>query len=145
MDLDARIAAAKQAIAEAKPVDQNVMLGDDEVTVRLFPVDGVTWTKMTSKHPPRPGVLRDAQFGYNAYGILRDYTDVAIVDGDDVDRLKRTDEDGREYSRWPEVHDVLAGPDLTNLAVALWGMNDYDHQRKLVEAGKASAGISKKR
>lgn len=146
MDLDSLILNAKAQQAETKPVDQDVMLGDRVVTVRIFPVDGPKWTEFTTAHPPRPGQLRDAQFGYNANGILRNYGDhIAFVDGDEIDRLKRTDDDGREYSKWPELHDMMSGPDLTNLAVALWGKNDYEHQVKLVEAGKALTGASKKR
>lgn len=140
MDLDSLIAKAKKEITETRTVDQPVVLGDRLVTVRLSSVDGPKWIDITSRHPARPEVPRDVQLGFNLPAVLRAYPGVELVDGDEVDDLQREDGEGKKYSRWPEVHDVLDPDALKNLAFALWGINEYDHQQRLVAAGKASTG-----
>lgn len=140
LDLDSKIATAKKSVAEIRTAEQEVLLGDDIVTVRISSVDGPKWIELTGRHPARLDVARDVQLGYNLPAVLRDYTNVEIIEGDEIDDLWRVDEEGHKYSKWPEIHDVLSGPELKNLGYALWGLNDYDHQQRLADAGKASKG-----
>ena len=131
MDIDALIAAQKATLDKVQPVDQDVMLGDDIVTVRVWPLSGVAWRDLTAKHPWREGSEFDQQLGYNLDGVVRDYPKVYLVaDGDPVNVT----------DRWPEIVDVLTGVDIKNLGFAVWGLNEFDPANRMVSAGKASKG-----
>lgn len=138
MDIDELIATAKKQVETVEPVEQEVLLGDKLVIVQLRPLDGEAWTELTAEHPPRPRVPKDRELGYNVLGVLRAFPNVSIVDGDEVDDLTRTDEDGNKVSRWPAVVGVLGSPDIKNLTIALWGVHEWEHHQRVAAAGKAS-------
>ncbi|MDR6868449.1 hypothetical protein J2Y69_003065 [Microbacterium resistens] len=140
MDVDELIAEARQVFETAEPVEQDVLLGTRQVTVRLRPLDGTAWEDLTAQHPPRPRVPRDHDLGYDLKAVLKAFPRVEIVDGDEVDDLLRVGEDGQTTNRWPAVVDALAAPDIKNLTVALWGAHEWEHQKRMVAAGKASKG-----
>lgn len=146
MDIDDLIAHAKRKQSKAKPVDQVVMIGGREVTVRIYPVDGTTWDTLTAKNPPRLNVAKDIELGYDLLGVLRDYPEIAIVDGEEVDNLKRVNPEGQAYSMWPEICAVLGGPSLDALKFAIWGKNVHEASKREERLGKGSKGKrSKKR
>ncbi len=144
-DLDDLIAAAKQELAETEPVEQEVLLGGKIVTVRVSPVDGTTWEGITSKCPPRAGANRDMQLGYSLPDVVQAYRAIVLVDGDEIDDMVRTDEDGKSESRWPAVYAALSAPDRKNVELVVWGLNEYDHVQKMLAAGKASKGSASKK
>lgn len=136
-DIDALIAKARENFDTVKPVDQDVLLGDDVVTVRLWPLTGVAWRELVVNHPVRDGVQHDLALGYDLESVVRAYPRVYLVDGDEVTDVA---------ARWAEVCDVLSAPDLKALSFAVWGLNEYDPSQKLAAAGKASkGGLRKKR
>lgn len=147
MDVDALIAKARENFDKVEPVDQEVLLGDDVVTVRFWPVMGTEWTELTTRNPPRKGSVRDQNMGYNADGIVREYPKVFLVQGDDVVNVGELapTPDNPLHRKWDDVVAALSGPDLHHLAIAVWGLNDYDPQKRLKTAGKASAGGRKKK
>lgn len=137
VDVDALIKKARDHFDTVKPVDQDVMFGDEKVTVRLWPVPGPAWRDLTAKHPWREGSTFDQALGYDLDGVLREYPRVYLVAGDEVTDVA---------DRWADLCEALSGPDLKNLAFAVWGLNDYDPAQRLAAAGKASkAGSRKKR
>lgn len=137
IDIQALVAAQKQKLDTVEPVTQEVLLGDDVVGVRFWPVSGGTWEEITSKNPPRAGNQSDTALGYNLAGVVRDYPRTYLVVGDDVQPVVGT--------QWAEVYDVLSGPDKKNLGYAVWGLNEYDPAQRMAAAGKASAGSRKKK
>ncbi len=137
MDIDALISKAKKQIETAEPVEQEVLLGDKIVTVRIRPLDGQAWTALTAQYPPRPRVPKDHELGYDVHAVLKNFPSVELVDGDEVDDLIRTDDDGNTYSKWPDVVGVLGGPDIKNLTIALWGAHEWEHTQRVIAAGKA--------
>lgn len=145
MDLDALIADAKAKFEATEPVTQDVLLGSKVVGVRFWPIPGPEWRDLVASNPPRPGAAMDQNLGYNVDAVVRAFPKVALVDGDEVDNMIRRDAEGREFSKWPEVHDSLSGADLKNLAMAVWGLHEWDPQKALVEAGKALKGGSRKK
>lgn len=137
IDVKALVAAQKQALDSVEPVSQEVLLGEELVMVRFWPVSGSAWEELTSKHPPRQGVQSDTALGYNLAGVVRDYPRTYLVSGDDVQPVVG--------EQWAEVYDVLSGPDKKNLGYAVWGLNEYDPAQRLAKAGKASAGSKRKK
>lgn len=136
MDVDALIAKARAHFDSVEPVTQDVAFGDDIVGVRLWPMTGPDWRDLIVKYPPREGVVLDTTAGYNVDAVTAVYPKVYLVQGDDVTNVA---------DRWPQICPQLSGPDLKNLATAIWGLNEYQPQKRLVDAGKASKGEKRKK
>ena len=136
VDVQALIAAQKQKLDTVEPVTQDVLLGDEVVGVRFWPLSGTAWRDLCALHPNRGESQFDMALGYNLDAVLRAYPRVYLVKGDDVTDVARD---------WADVCDVLSGPDLKNLAYAVWGINEYDPAQRLAAAGKASAGSKRKK
>jgi hypothetical protein len=149
MDIAALVAKARESFDSVEPVDQDILMGDEVVTVRFWPVTGSAWRALTAEHPARPKVVMDQNLGYNLDAVTRSYPNVYLVQGDDVvkvsDPLPRKLVTDPEKRPWFDVVDSLSGPDLKNLASAVWGLNEYDPAKRLAHAGKASAGGRKKK
>lgn len=137
VDVQALIAKQKQALDSVEPVTQDVLLGDEIVGVRFWPVSPSVWEELTSSHPPRPDNPADAALGYNLSAVVRAYPRTYLVDGDDIQPVVG--------EQWAEVYDVLSGPDKKNLGYAVWGKNEWEHAERLEAAGKASAGKRRKK
>lgn len=137
IDVKALIAAQKQKLDTVEPVTQDVVLGDELVGVRFWPVSGGAWEELTSKNPPRAENGSDSALGYNLAGVVRDYPRTYLVVGDAAEPVVG--------EQWAEVYDALSGPDKKNLGYAVWGLNEYDPAQRLVAAGKASAGSKRKK
>lgn len=135
VDLDALIAGAKAALEAVEPVTQDVALGDEVVGVRVWPIAGTEWRELTVKHPPRPDAVRDRNMGYNLDAVARVYPRVVLV-VDDVEQ--------QVGERWAEIWDVLSAPDQENVALAIWGANEFE-PRKRVEGKALTGGRKKKR
>lgn len=136
MDLKALVAKARQDFDSVEPVEQDVVLAGELVTVRVWPLTGPQWRDLCAKHPNRTDSAFDQALGYNLTAVLADYPRVYLVNGNDV-------VDAAED--WADICAVLSGPDLKNLELAVWGVNEYDPAQRLVAAGKASAGGRKKK
>lgn len=145
IDIDALISKAREVFEQIEPVDQDVLLGEKVVTVRVWPMEGPDWRDLIAEHPPRVKSSTDSTAGYNVDSVAKVYPRLALVDGDTVDNLVRRDEKGREFSRWPEIAARLLGADLRNIASAVWGVNEFDPQKRMVAAGKGSTGGSRKK
>lgn len=137
IDVKALVAAQKQKLDTVEPVTQEVLLGDDIVGVRFWPVAPAVWEELTSRHPARKDNQSDASLGYNLAGVVREYPRTYLVVGDEVQPVVG--------EQWAEVYDALSGPDRKNLGFAVWGKNEWEHAQRMVAAGKASAGAQKKK
>lgn len=137
IDVSGLIAQQKKALDLVEPVTQDVLLGDELVGVRFWPVGGGVWEELTSKNPPRKGSQSDVALGYNLAGVVRDYPRTYLVVGEAAEPVVG--------EQWAEVYDVLSGPDKKNLGYAVWGLNEYDPAQRLAAAGKASAGSKRKK
>lgn len=146
MDLDALIAKGRAALENVQPVDQDVMIGDELVTVRFWPMTGGEWRAFTAAHAPRAKSVFDQNAGYNVDAAVRGYPKTYLVQGDDVVNVAvPADPEKPDHLRWHDIYDLLSGPDMKNLAIALWGINEFEHQKRFAQAGKASAGGRKKK
>lgn len=136
MDLDALVAKAKQETDSVNFVDQDVMVGEQKVTVRLWPMAGNAYRDLCALHPNRTNSEFDEALGYNLTAVTQSYPKVYVVDGDDVTNVA---------DKWADVCAVLSAPDLKALEYAVWGLNEYEPTQRLAQAGKASAGSRKKK
>lgn len=145
MDLDALIAKGRAELDKVEPVDTPVLLGGQPVRVRFWPLAGGEWRALTTVHPPRERSVYDQNLGYNLDAVVRDYPKVYLVDGDEVVNVTERTEGKPGHRKWHDVYDVLSGPDMKTLATTVWGLNEYEHQKRAAAAGKASAGGRKKK
>lgn len=137
MDVNALVAKAREKFDTVEAVTQEVLLGDEVVGVRVWPISGPDWRELTAKHPARKDAQFDLNLGYNLDAVVRNYPRVYLVQGDDVQHV--------EGDEWGSVLDALSGPDLKNIALAVWGQNEFEPQKRLVEAGKALKGGPRKK
>lgn len=135
--IDDLVAQAKEAPVPFQDVE--VELAGKVVALKFYRSDGKVWTGITAKCPARIHSPIDRQYGYDYQLAARA---AAVVDGRVMDgekELKRTPE------QWDALFDVLAGGDLEKIHSAVWQLNAYDPQVRLVEAKKASADESSKK
>lgn len=136
MDIKALVAKAKQDMDTVTPTDQAVMVGDQEVTIRLWPLSGTAYRDLCALHPNRTDSAFDEALGYNLTAVTQSYPRVYAVEGDEVTDIADS---------WADMCAVLSAPDLTALEYAVWGMNEYEPTVRRAAAGKASAGSRKKK
>lgn len=130
MNLQEKIAKAREEFAATKPTELEVEVGGEIALMTFRPVWGAEWANLIAQHPPRPGAAVDDRVGYNTDGVVADYpVDAITVDGSSIDEVT-----------WRELVSVLTSPNRTNIASVLYGLNQLEPARKLAEAGKASKG-----
>ncbi len=130
MNLHEKIAKARALLESAEPTSLDIELGGELTPLTFLPVLGDVWADITATNPPRPGATLDANVGYNTDGASKDYP----VDRITVDGAQPT------VDEWREILSVVSSPNLKNIATTLWGLNQLEPGRRLVEAGKASEG-----
>lgn len=145
MDLDALIAKARARVEAVEPVLVPVTVAGVTLGVRFLPVSGQEWRELTLRHAPRPGISLDANLGYNVDAVVAGFPQVALIDGDDVDDMMRTGEDGKPFSKWPEVYAELSAADMKALAQSFWAAHEFDPVKAVEAVGKVSAGSRKKK
>lgn len=138
MDVMALVAKAKQKQESDSVghVDQDVMIDEEVVTIRLWPLTGIAYRDLCAKHANRTNSEFDEALGYNLTAVTQSYPRVYTVDGDEVVNVS---------DQWSDICAVLSGPDLKALEYAVWGLNEYEPTQRMAAAGKASAGSQKKR
>lgn len=130
MSLKDRIARQREALAEVKTQDVEVVLDGELATVTLKKALPDEWDLLVSSNPPRPGVEADAMVGYNSTAVSKGYPNV-VVDGESVDA-----------ETWADLFSVLDSVHRNNLGVVIWGVNINESLRQMRELGKARAGQS---
>ncbi len=145
IDLDALFAEADALIAEAEPELVPARIGKRLVGVRFLPMSGAEWRKHVLKHPPQNDVVRDMSLGYNLDAVISTYPDVALVVGDEVDDMIRTDAEGKSESAWPAVWKRLTATSQKDVSQAIWAAHELTPELLVDAAGKASAGSREKK
>ena len=139
IDLEALIASAKAAHESAAPEHVEVLLGDELVTVRLWPLAPSEWRVLHTGHPPRTVVVdgetqtspADVAYGCDIDAVTRAYPRVALVKGDDEHAL--------DAGTWARIVDVLPLGGLQGVMATIAYMNIAEPAQRFVEAlGKAA-------
>lgn len=145
IDLDALFAEADALVAEAETELVPVVIAKKQAGVRFAPMGGAAWRDLVLLHPPRNGVVQDANLGYNVDAVVEAYPNVALIMGDDVDDMMRDDGEGKRVSAWPKVWARLTSTGRKDVAVAIWSAHERTPELLVEQAGKASAGVRKKK
>ena len=141
IDINALIIGAKQAIMEAEPEDVEVLLGEEIVRVRLWPMPGDEWRALAAQHSPRFEVVdgervhvtADAGHGFNVDTLVPAYPRVALVQGDEEQAL--------DADTWGRIVAVLQSDALAGVAAVIAFMNiARPAQRTVAALGKAWRG-----
>ena len=141
MDIQALVAKAKHDMEARDPdnptfIDQDVLVGEQVVTVRIWPLSGNKYRDLCALHPNRTASEFDEALGYNLTAETQSYPSVYAVDGDEVTNISDS---------WADMTAVLSAPDLKALEYVVWGLNEYEPTVRMAAAGKASAGSRKKK
>ena len=140
IDVEALIAGAKKTFEQAEPEDVQILMGEEAVTARFWPLSGREWRDLVAAHPARSEeidgktvvVQADRVFNFNADTLTSAYPRVALVQGDDVTDLT--------LALWGRVLSVLDGNAVEGIAATIFYMNVIDPAKRLAAAGKASKG-----
>lgn len=127
MNIDELISKQKAALDSVEPVDQDVLLGDDIVTVRLWTLAGIAWRNLIATCPAREGAPFDQQLGYNLDAVVANYPRINLINGDDTTDVAE---------QWPSIAAVLTAADIKNFGFAVWGLNEFDPTDRLITATK---------
>lgn len=145
-DIEALIAGAKKAIEQVEPEDVEILLGEDLVQIRFWPVSGQEWRGLVASHPARlekdadgKSVIaqQDRAHGFNVDSLTRAYPRVALVDDDGEKPLDGT--------LWGRILDVLDGPGFEGIAATIFFLNVIIPSQRTAAAGKASRGGAKRK
>lgn len=145
IDIDALVAEARALITDAEPILVPVVLAGKQAGVRLIPMQLDEWHTLTLQHPPRKDILQDLNLVYNVDAVCAAYPHVSLVMGDQVDDMIRQDDEGEKVSRWPAVWSSLTKQGRKDVFYALWQAHEDAPEKIVVDAGKASAGVRKKK
>lgn len=132
--LDEALEAAAEEVVPHLDVD--VELGGKHVPLRFYRIDGERWAEITAMSPARLGSAIDRRYGYNFQAASRIAAPISgrVLDGDD--------EVEYEDAKWGELFKKLAGHNIKLIHSAIWQLNEYDPEVRVVEAKKASKGGS---
>lgn len=130
MNLQEKIAKARQDFADAKPATLDIEVGGELTKLTFLPVWGRQWNLLVAMHPAREGASYDEALGYDTDSVAADYpVDAVTVDGEPVD-----------VETWQSMLSVLSSPGRRRIAGALYGLNHIVPRERLAAAGKASEG-----
>jgi hypothetical protein len=145
IDVDALVAKAEALVRDAEPEVVPIVVAGEQFGARFLPMMGSEWRALVLKHPPRTDVMQDLNLGYNVDDVVSSYPHIAVIKGDQVDDMWRTDEEGKRYSAWPTFYGAATANSQKDLATAIWAAHERTPDRLVSEAGKASAGSGKKK
>lgn len=126
IDVAALIAAQKAKLDSVEPTDVPVTVGDQDVTLRVWPVTGEKFNELEDLCQKSDGTGADYRL------VAGMYPRTYIADGDDVQHVQG------ESLR--DLIAVLSAPDRDAIGAVLWGINRWEPTQKDASAGKASTG-----
>ena len=135
--LDEALASAAEQPVPSMDVD--VELGGKHLPIRLYAIDGERWAEITAMSPARLGSAIDRRYGYNFQAASRIAAPLSgrILEGDDE----------REYddAKWGELFKALPGHAIKLIHSAIWQLNEYDPEVRVVNAKKGLTGGSEQK
>ena len=143
-DFDSDLAAAKEKRVTAPNTETvEVLLNGHLVTLKFTEMDPMDWAEITSRNPVRLGAPIDRQYGYNVHGACRAAAakcGVRVENGTDVPLALKRDSAGKVIgSQWNDLLSTISGHEFGKVADVIFGLNEWDPQRRLDDAKKALA------
>lgn len=133
-DIDDLIRREREYQDSIQPVDVEVVLGDEILTVRIPYLHDEAFKNFLASHPVPRNPL-GTQFDLNA--VMRDHPEIVLVDGDEVDEMFVLKGKKAHY-RWPELYDALSDNDKENLQAVIWGFHVHEPRQRLAAASAAA-------
>lgn len=130
---------AKADTAEPDFQDVPVTLARELVTMRFYVMPGEDWAELTASNPARPGVLIDANYGYNLHAVVKA---AAVGCGRVVDGGDATE---RDATVWAKTFKLLSGHDVAAITDAVWGLNEWRPSQLVEQLKKASTTARKQK
>lgn len=102
------------------------------VTFRFEELPGQEWAELAALHLPRPGVALDQMYQFNYHEVGKA---AAVASGGQL-----VDETVQPVTaeQWAALWPVLSGHEFERITVALIELNEWDPQRRIDSAKKAS-------
>ena len=143
IDIDALIASAELELETERSVPLEVLVAGKVVEFQFTKLKAFAWRELVAKFPPRSGVARDLNLGYN-YDLMPSgfpAANIKIVDGDGSVDVSA--------DQWKSLYSIFESPDIFNISTALWGLHEYEPAKALEDAKKKlkrkGSGNSRKR
>ena len=137
-NLSKLIEKARDEISPRKTVDQEVLVAGELVKLRFEKHDPQEWRGLVATFPARDGVQMDRSLGYNFDLVPSGYPVERIFDVTSGEPAEVSEDD------WAGVFSLLESPDLKNVALALWGIHEFEPQQAVLAAKKAQTSRQKK-
>lgn len=126
--------------AESEPVPKSdlvdVTLAGELVTLRFTRLPGKQWGAITAMCPPNIAEFLDREYGYgvrNASLAAAPLSGVRVTPAGDVALTAK---------QWERILNTLPGHDLTKISEAVWDLNEWTPQKRIIELKKASPIVS---
>jgi uncharacterized protein YhaN len=148
---DAAVAAVQEKIDELD-TEREALTEGTLITFRFTALPGQAWAELGAEHPARANVTIDQMYGYNYHEVAK--AAAAYRDRDAFgrqvgagysERVIPAETDDTEPTlepvapeQWEALWPLLSGHEFERIAVALWSLNDFGPQQRIVAAGKAS-------
>lgn len=133
-DFDALLdAAVERKTVKPDTAIAEVLVNDTAVTLKFTEMDALKWAGVTAVNPVRLGSPIDHQYGFDTAGAAKMaavFSGVRVV-GDSEHELS--------FEQWEKIFTAISGGDLAKIADAVFMVNVYNAQIRLVSAKKASA------
>lgn len=143
LNIDELIAEAQLELANERSEAVEILIAGKVVSFEFTKLKAFEWRELIGTFPPRSGVIRDMNLGYNYDRLPTGFpaSNIKIVDGDV--RVDVTVE------QWQALFDVFESPDIYVVATTLWGLHEFEPQKALEDAKKKmkrkTSGNSRKR
>lgn len=132
--LDDVLAAAAEEVTPSLDVD--VELAGKYLPLRFYRISGERWAEITALCPARLGSAIDRRYGYNFQAAARIAAPLSgrVLDGED--------EVDYDDAKWGELFKALSGHSIKAIHSAVWQLNEYDPEVRVVNAKKDWTGGS---
>lgn len=131
---DVRLAADPAAALRSELEELLKSEQDSLTTFRFYRMRGDEWVECTARSPLRLDVPLDAQYGYNYHGACKL---AALRSGF---RIEDDNEVALTEQEWTDVWSVLSGGEVTQLADAIWELNEWGPAARVHDLKKGLAG-----
>jgi hypothetical protein len=115
----------------------DIQLNGKPYTFRFTAMNGLDWATECDRHPARPGVKLDLQYGYNLRSIAEAVAPVCGVRvvGDPLGE----ETEALSAEQWETLLGKADGQTYRHLTDAIWAVNEYLPAQAVVAAKKALA------
>lgn len=132
--LDEALASNAEEATPFKDVDTE--LGGKHLPFRFYALDGEKWSEIVAFCPARLGSAIDRRYGYNFQAAARLAAPLCGRLIDQGAEIEVTDE------QWTELFKKFKGHNVKLIHSAIWELNEYDPEVRVVNAKKGSAAVS---